>query len=74
MGNRRLATAGNMNMKVTYDPNVDVLKFCSAMRRSKRATRTSRGVIIDYDQDGNIVGLEVLNASLRVPRGVRNTR
>lgn len=30
------------------------------------------GVILDYDKDGNVVGLEVLNASKRVenPRGV----
>ena len=30
------------------------------------------GVILDYDKDGNIVGLEVLNASKRVenPKGV----
>jgi len=30
------------------------------------------GVILDYDKDGNVVGVEVLNASQRVenPRGV----
>ena len=30
------------------------------------------GVILDYDKDGNVVGMEVLNASKRVenPRGV----
>ena len=30
------------------------------------------GVILDYDKEGNIVGIEVLNASQRVenPRGV----
>ena len=44
----------------------------SATWRSKRAMRDKPGVILDYDKDGNIVGLEVLNASQRVenPRGV----
>jgi uncharacterized protein YuzE len=43
---------------------------------SRRAVEESDedkpGVILDYDKDGNIVGLEVLNASKRVenPKGV----
>jgi uncharacterized protein YuzE len=42
------------------------------MRPSKKATKTSPGVILDSDKDGNIVGLEILDASKRVsnPRSV----
>jgi uncharacterized protein YuzE len=60
------------NMKVTYDPEVDVLRILFRDTAIEESDEDKPGVIIDYDKDGNIVGLEVLNASQRVenPRGV----
>jgi uncharacterized protein YuzE len=62
-------------MKVTYDPDVDVLRilFCDAP--IEESDEDKPGVIIDYDGEGNIVGMEILNASLRVsnPHGVEYT-
>jgi uncharacterized protein YuzE len=59
-------------MKVTYDPEVDVLKIQFSQGAVQESDEDKPGVIIDYDKDGNIVGLEVLKASLRIenPRGV----
>jgi uncharacterized protein YuzE len=59
-------------MKVTYDPDVDVLRIVFRNVPVEESDEDKPGVIIDYDKDGNIVGLEVLNASQRVenPRGV----
>jgi uncharacterized protein YuzE len=34
--------------------------------QSKRTMKTKPGWILDYDKEGNIVGLEVLNASQRI--------
>lgn len=62
-------------MKVTYDPDVDVLRILFRNTRIEESDEDKPGVILDYDKDGNLVGLEVLNASQRVdnPRGVEYT-
>ena len=59
-------------MKVTYDPEVDVLRILFRDVPIEESDEDKPGVIIDYDKEGNVVGLEVLNASRRVenPRGV----
>jgi uncharacterized protein YuzE len=51
------------NMKVTYDPEVDVLRILFRDAAIEESDEDKPGVIIDYDKEGNIVGLEVLNAS-----------
>ena len=60
------------NMKVTYDPDVDVLRILFRDAPVEESDEDKPGVILDYDKDGNVVGMEVLNASQRVenPRGV----
>jgi uncharacterized protein YuzE len=59
-------------MKVTYDPDVDVLRILFRDAPVEESDEDKPGVILDYDKDGNVVGMEVLNASQRVenPRGV----
>ena len=59
-------------MKVTYDPEVDVLRILFRDAPVEESDEDKPGVILDYDKDGNVVGMEVLNASQRVenPRGV----
>lgn len=59
-------------MKVTYDAEVDVLRIVLRDVPVEESDEDKPGVIIDYDKDGNIVGIEVLNASQRVenPRGM----
>lgn len=60
------------DMKVTYDPEVDVLRILFRNVPIEESDEDKPGVILDYDKDGNVVGMEVLNASERVenPRGV----
>jgi len=53
-------------MKVTYDPEVDVLRIIFRNAPIEESDEDKPGVILDYDADGNVVGLEVLNASRRV--------
>ena len=59
-------------MKVTYDPEVDVLRILLSDAPIEESNEDKPGVILDYDKDGNIVGLEILHASKRVsnPRSV----
>ena len=57
-------------MKVIYDSEVDVLRILFRDAPVEESDEDKPGVILDYDKDGNVVGLEVLNASQRV----ENTR
>ena len=59
-------------MKVTYDSDVDVLRILFRDAPIEESDEDKPGIILDYDKEGNLVGLEVLNASQRVdnPRGV----
>ena len=53
-------------MKVTYDPEVDALTIILSDVAVEESDEAKPGVILDYDVEGNIVGLEILNASKRV--------
>ena len=59
-------------MKVTYDPEVDVLRILLSDAPVEESDEDKPGVILDYDRDGNVVGLEILEASKRIanPRSV----
>lgn len=54
-------------MKVTYDPKTDtlmvILQDDAAVAESDE---DKPGIILDYDGNGNLVSLEVLDASRRV--------
>lgn len=59
-------------MRVTYNPEVDVLRIVLSQAAIEESDEGKPGVILDYDKDGNIVGLEILEASKRMenPRSV----
>ncbi len=59
-------------MKVTYDPEVDVLRILLSDAPIEESDEDKPGIILDYDKDGNVVGLEILEASKRMtnPRSV----
>ena len=59
-------------MRVTYDPEVDVLRILFSSAAIEESDEDKPGVILDYDKEGNVVGMEILNASKRVddPRAV----
>jgi uncharacterized protein YuzE len=52
-------------MKVTYDAEVDILRIVFRSTLVEESDEDRPGVIIDYDKDGNIVGMEILDASKR---------
>lgn len=53
-------------MKVTYDPNVDVLRIVLRDAPVLESDEDKPGLILDYDSDGHVVGLEILDASRQV--------
>lgn len=59
-------------MKVTYDAGVDVLRIVLRDSPVEESDEEKPGMVIDYDKHGNVVGIEILDASIRVgnPQGV----
>jgi len=53
-------------VKVTYDPEVDVLRIVLNEQPVEESDEEKPGVILDYDKAGNLVGLEILDASKRI--------
>ena len=53
-------------MKIVYDQQVDVLRIVFSAAQVDESDEDKPGLVLDYDRDGNIVGLEVLDASKRV--------
>jgi uncharacterized protein YuzE len=50
-------------MKINYAADVDALYITLTGNEIEETDEVSAGVMVDYDKDGNVVGLEVLNAS-----------
>lgn len=54
-------------MKASYDPKTDTLSFI--LKENAQVAESDEdkpGVILDYDESGDLVSLEVLDASRRV--------
>lgn len=53
-------------MKVRYDPEVDVLSIVLSDAPVEESDESKPGVILDYDSSGNVIGIEILDASKRM--------
>ncbi|MEZ4689485.1 MAG: DUF2283 domain-containing protein [Ignavibacteria bacterium] len=53
-------------MKLNYYPETDSLYIDLSSKTSVTSEEISEGVVLDYDIDGNIVGLDIDQASLKL--------
>ncbi len=51
------------NVHIKYDPQVDILRIRFGDTVIHDSDEVSPGVIVDYDEDGKIVGLELMDIS-----------
>ena len=53
-------------MKFNYYPETDSLYIDLSSKTSVRSDEVSEGIVIDYDDQGNIVGIDIDNASKKI--------
>jgi uncharacterized protein YuzE len=53
-------------MKISYYPDTDSLYIDLSERPSAESREISEGVVLDYDAQGRLVGIDIDNASLKV--------
>ncbi len=53
-------------MKLNYYPETDSLYIDLSEKTSVESKEISEGVVLDYDADGNLVGIDIDNASTKV--------
>lgn len=53
-------------MQIIYDPDRDILQIAFNHHEVGETARASPNLILDYDDDGRVVGLELRQASQRV--------
>ena len=58
-------------MKVKYDKEVDVLCIKFSDEKIAESDEDKPGIIIDYSENNNVVGIEILNASKKMPSPIK---
>ena len=56
-------------MKLNYYPETDSLYIDLSERVSSESKEISEGVVLDYDADGNLVGIDIDNAGKKIELG-----
>jgi uncharacterized protein YuzE len=53
-------------MKLNYYPETDSLYIDLSEKPSVESKEVSEGVVLDYDAEGNLVGIDIDNASRKI--------
>lgn len=54
-------------MKITFDPEADALYFELHPAKVAQTKEVGEGIYLDFDEEGDLRGIEVLYASARAP-------
>ena len=54
-------------MKVKYDKETDIIYISFSEEKIIESDEDKHGIILDYSENGNIVGIEILDASKHIP-------
>jgi uncharacterized protein YuzE len=53
-------------MKIAYDKKQDAVYFKLGSGKHKTTKKVNESILIDYDAEGSILGIEVLDASINI--------
>ena len=53
-------------MKIKYDKELDIIYFSFQNKKVAESEEKRPGIIMDFDDKGNIIGIEVLEASKKI--------
>ena len=53
-------------MKINYYPETDSLYIDLSSKTSSDSIEISEGVVVDYDKKGQVVGIDIDNASIKL--------
>jgi uncharacterized protein YuzE len=53
-------------MKLNYYPDTDSLYIDLSGKASTESKEVSEGIVLDYDESGNLVGIDIDNASKKL--------
>lgn len=61
-----------MSMRIIYDPDKDIVQIALNNREVVETAQISPNLVLDYDDDGLVIGLELRQASQRIdnPKGI----
>ena len=54
-------------MKINYDEKVDILYINLKETDYYESDEIKEGVILDYDKNGNVIAIEIMDASIYMP-------
>ena len=55
-------------MKIEYDPKADAMTIRLANDEVSDSDEVRPGLVLDFDAQGNVLGIEMLNVSLRTAK------
>lgn len=57
-------------MKVTYDKEADAMYIYLTDKKFSKCKEIDRNTILDLDEEGNVIGIELLFVSKRFPQSI----
>ncbi len=57
-------------MKITYDKDADAMYVYLTDKKFSKCKEIDKNTILDLDEDGNVIGIELLFVSKRFPQNI----